>query len=302
MSVFRRVLRSLARELDSLGRLRAFPASADTVRAVRRAYIRGVLMRRPSPTPGHERLGQWTIRFLSRSTYAYLFREIFVRQVYAFPPSTPHPRIIDCGSNIGLSVIYFSLMYPDAEIVAFEPFDPAFECLQHNVHDNHLPRVQLNNLAVGKHTGDTALYFDEQDLGSLRVSTLSERLPGRAQRTRVVRLSDYISTPIDLLKLDVEGAETDVIHDLVETGKSRFIQRMIVEYHHHIVRDVDRLSHLLEMLEGAGFGYQIAATTGTPVQEAEYQDVQIYAYRHASMQERKNGLSEDVGRLEANSG
>src|SRR5690606_29753371 len=47
-------------------------------------------------------------------------KEIFVEEVYKVQ-LRPNPLIIDCGANIGLSVIYFKRHFPDARVIAFEP-------------------------------------------------------------------------------------------------------------------------------------------------------------------------------------
>jgi hypothetical protein len=53
---------------------------------------------------------------------------------------------------------------------------------------------------------------------------------------------------------------------------------MVIEYHHHMQADDDRLSELLRVLEAEGFGYQIACPE-RPHARGEFQDVHVYAYR-----------------------
>jgi hypothetical protein len=48
------------------------------------------------------------------------------------------------------------------------------------------------------------------------------------------RLSEFISSEVDLIKIDVEGTEEAVMGDLVSTGKLRYAERLHLEYHHHI--------------------------------------------------------------------
>src|ERR1700693_4874079 len=62
--------------------------------------------------------------FFSYSGFVCLFEEIFIRQDYIFVSRRPDPLIIDCGSNIGMSILYFKRRYPKARIIGFEP-DPA---------------------------------------------------------------------------------------------------------------------------------------------------------------------------------
>jgi hypothetical protein len=88
-----------------------------------------------------------------------------------------------------------------------------------------------------------------------------------------------ISREIDLLKLDVEGAEHQVFQDLDESGKLKLIKNMIIEYHHNMGKDDDNLSHILGTLERNGFGYQLADTVRLPFEKNVYQVGLIYAYK-----------------------
>ena len=63
---------------------------------------------------------------------------------------------------------------------------------------------------------------------------------------------DFITGPIDFLKLDVEGAEHRVLCDLLSCGKAQWIKQMVVEYHHHIGDERSRLANFLRQLEEAG--------------------------------------------------
>src|SRR6478672_5618518 len=58
--------------------------------------------------------------FINPSELMHGLNEIFIEEVYK-QSLPPNPYIIDCGANIGLSVIYLKQMFPDARIIAFEP-------------------------------------------------------------------------------------------------------------------------------------------------------------------------------------
>jgi hypothetical protein len=107
---------------------------------------------------------------------------------------------------------------------------------------------------------------------------LRARVDGPARKVRAARLSSYITKPVDLLKIDIEGAETEVISELHIAGKLKFIKQAIVEYHHHIDKDSDSLSVMLGILEAAGFGYQIGAALPEPFKAGQFQDVIVHAY------------------------
>ena len=74
-------------------------------------------------------------------------------------------------------------------------------------------------------------------------------MPGEAVRVPAVRLSRYVTKPVDFLKLDVEGSELPVLRDLASSGAIGQIRQMVIEFHHHMSPDVDNLSECLSILE-----------------------------------------------------
>jgi FkbM family methyltransferase len=204
-----------------------------------------------------------------------LFQEIFINQQYFFKTNTPTPWIIDCGSHIGLSILYFKALYPQARLLAFEPAPETFKLLRENVKRNLLKNVRLENKAVSNEEGKIKFYGDKSKTSSL----IKERGSGEGIEVDVVRLSKYIDRTVDFLKIDVEGAEHFVLDDLVASGKLGMVSQLVIEYHHHIAKDTDRLSKFLKFLEDHNFGYQIEGSSQPPYKRMEYEDIMIYAYQ-----------------------
>lgn len=214
------------------------------------------------------------------STLCYLFREIFVEHQYGFVAG-PRPVIVDAGSNIGMSILFFKALHPDAVITGFEP-GAAFEKLAENVARNRLRDVVVYPFALGDNDGDVAFFEDPDRLDSLTMSTVASRMNKAQRQVRQVRLSPYINQRVDLLKMDIEGAEQSVLDELVQSGAIGRVQQMIIEYHHHIDLSSDEFSRFLRTLETSGFGYHLTATTPSEVRGARapaFQDVLIHAYR-----------------------
>ena len=126
---------------------------------------------------------------------------------------------------------------------------------------------------------DINFYNIEDNKSSVVMSTVEERVQnGKLNVAEATRLSNYIKSTIDFLKMDVEGAELSVLKELIKSDKLRYIKQMAIEYHHHIKEHEDHFSHTLELLEDAGFGYQIEADFLYPRQQVHFQDILIYAY------------------------
>jgi FkbM family methyltransferase len=214
--------------------------------------------------------------------FSFLFNEIFIKQDYFFLSDRTDPLIIDCGSNMGLSILYFKRRYPKARIIGFEPNLATFEMLQKNVAANALSDVVLHNCAVADREGEAELFCEPNATGSLVPSLRKERSQQNVEskKVRTVLLSDYLSSEVDFLKVDIEGMEMAVIEDLARKDKLSQVREMAIEYHHHIPAGNDALSRLLTILENNGFGYRLGASIGWPIEDnRNTQDILVRAYR-----------------------
>lgn len=192
---------------------------------------------------------------------------------YAVSLDTPAPYIIDCGANIGLSVLYFAHQFPGATITAFEPAPEAFAALRQNTAG--WERVHTIRAAIGADDGTMDLWTQND---SMHAGVYRRRGVHTAVSVPVLKLSAFVTRDVDLLKLDIEGAESEVLRELSDAGVLRFVKAMIVEYHHHLGPQC--LSEFLAMLEDAHFSYQIATGESSPIMPpGTFQDVHIYATR-----------------------
>jgi len=217
----------------------------------------------------------------SLDALSFLYKEIFLGLEYYFESKNKRPFIIDCGSNIGMSILFFKTVYPDASILGFEPAPDSFGLLKRNVEANQLTNVTVYPLALG-YTEGTVKFFLEEEPGGFVASTDARRVSKREETVEMMRLSRFVDREVDFLKLDVEGAEGAVLDDLVQTGCIRRISQMVVEYHHHLDGCDDRFSDFLLQLERNGFGYLIRSDLGPSRTQGRFQDILVYAYRKDS--------------------
>jgi FkbM family methyltransferase len=220
-------------------------------------------------------------------TFYYLFTEVFVKNEYYFEAKTDSPVIFDAGANVGMATLYFKFLYPKATIVSFEPDPETFQQLNRNILINNFQDVTTHNLALSTTDGTTKFYISS-DPGSLIMSLNRERTQdvekdsaARTQEVEVVtaRLSDYVDSQVDLLKIDVEGAEQSVFDELMASGKITQFKEIIMEYHHKIGSEKSKLSVMLALLEKAGFEYQMDVIN-MPINRKEvFQDIHLNAYQ-----------------------
>ena len=134
-------------------------------------------------------------------------REVFFDGQYDLPANTKARVIVDAGANIGLSVLLFARRFPDATIHAVEPDRISLRKLIRNV--GHLPNVTVHPVAVGATDGWAA--FREASAGW--ESSLSDEGEGRMVRVRDLArfICEVADGRADILKLDVEGAEWEIL-------------------------------------------------------------------------------------------
>ena len=184
-------------------------------------------------------------------SFVFSYREIFDEQIYRFNTRTDRPFILDCGANVGLSVIYFKRLYPRSVITAFEADKEIFKLLQTNLKAFGYDDVEIINRAVWN--GETELNFTSDGADGGRLSTESDR-PDHVVKT--VRLKNYLDHKIDFLKLDIEGAETQVLTDCADALYN--VETLFVEYH-SFDAEPQTLHILVDVLAQAGFRLHVQA-------------------------------------------
>lgn len=208
------------------------------------------LKKAPRFIEGTVSLGGKVWHYCDAPSFAWQYDEIMQRGIYDFNGMSTSARIIDCGANIGTSVLFFAKKFPTARITAFEPDGKVFACLQKNVETNKLLNIDLQKAAVYNKNGK--LSFSAQGADGGRLSNIGTTI------VNCVRLKDYLQEPIDFLKIDIEGAETEVIVDCAE--QLRNVKNCFIEYH-GFENETDSLHVILACLHDAGLRYCLESVT-----------------------------------------
>jgi FkbM family methyltransferase len=252
-----------------------------------RAIVENVLYHLNQRSTRSRVIGPYRFHYANREEFGRIFYEVFTDNSYRFAAGTDTPRILDCGAHIGLSTLYFKLLYPRARITAFEPNPDVFQVLQLNVAENGLTDVELVHAAISDQEGTVPFIVNRDGTrnwtwgSSIVPQAWHDPARTRLERVPAVRLGQYLEEGIDLLKLDIEGLETAV---LVDAGESLTrVKEIILEFHGSSANPRNDLDALLEVLRRNGFTYRIdqASVTVTP-DEIERTDpfwLNIYAKR-----------------------
>ena len=190
------------------------------------------------------------IKIVDSASFLASFKEIFEKEIYRFHADTDKPLIIDCGANIGLSILFFKYLYPGAKVFAFEPVPEIFNMLHYNVQQFGYSDIILHNKAVW--TEKTFVKFMNEGADGGRVALKGDTAD--IIEVETVRLKDFINRPVDFLKLDIEGAETKVVYDI--SDELRWVRNIFVEYH-SFVNERQTIDMLLKKLLDNGFRIHI---------------------------------------------
>jgi FkbM family methyltransferase len=189
----------------------------------------------------------YEVRITDGPSFYIQCKDEFVHRIYHFEAQRPDPLIIDGGSNIGMSILYFKRTYPTARIVGFEPDPNIFRLLEENVRRNKIGDVTLVDAGLGAESGTTTFVADNSAGGQFGSAE-------NALSVRVVRLSDYLGEPVDFLKLNIEGQELPVLLEAEASGKLRNVRELVLEYHGW-ANGEQRLGQILTLLDRSGYRY-----------------------------------------------
>jgi FkbM family methyltransferase len=181
------------------------------------------------------------------TTDRQVFREVFLFKEYNFPLDHKPSVIIDAGANIGLATIFFKTRFPEAIVYAIEPDSGNFAVL-----------IQNAKAFMGTHVLHSALWRNDsylrikdkrENAWAFQVEECRQETPDSLSAISIETLMKNNNiTQIDLLKLDIEGAEKDVftsnyeywlprtrviiieLHDWMKEGCSREFFRAIINY------------------------------------------------------------------------
>jgi FkbM family methyltransferase len=154
---------------------------------------------------------------------------------------------IDCGANVGNVTAVFAARH--ADVFAFEPNPIAYEALAARFAGDG--RVRCSPAAVTARDGDAKLYLHRDaasdplkwsagsslfaDKGNVDADTAVD-----VETVDLSRFLDSLGRPVQVLKLDVEGAEIEVLERLLDTGRLREIAHVLVEMHDNKIPSLER--------------------------------------------------------------
>jgi FkbM family methyltransferase len=174
----------------------------------------------------------------ARSSDIEVLVKVFSYTEYSLPLQKVPCSILDGGANVGYAAIFFATEFPQATIVAVEPDAGNFEVLKRNV----LPytNIILVEAALWSNDGTIELEDPGMEAHAFRVAGLTDQATKKIRTVPSISITNvqkkYGLNGFDLVKLDIEGAEKEVLVGDWHTT----CQVLIVELHDRFVAGCSR--------------------------------------------------------------
>jgi FkbM family methyltransferase len=141
------------------------------------------------------------------------------RDEYAPPREFPLAReavrtVLDIGANVGVTALYFSQIFPNAQIFAFEPAPDNFAVLSKNV--ANCERIRAFNFGLGANDATLELFASDNpvNFGGYSLHAAGSDTAKKVSipvRSVAAVLQENALDEIDIIKIDTEGAEWDIL-------------------------------------------------------------------------------------------
>ena len=150
-----------------------------------------------------------------RTTDELTYRRVLLGLEYAFDLPFSPKTIVDAGANIGTASIYFTHRYPGAKIIAIEAEASNFAVLSKNVRP--YPAIIPVHAALWNRDGEISVGEPDPASGAFGEWGFVVREGGPGAKVRAVTMRTLMREmcirAIDLVKIDIEGAEQEVFED-----------------------------------------------------------------------------------------
>lgn len=185
------------------------------------------------------KVGKYDVWYENSDEFYELKKEIFSENCYYVDPpevearlETENPVIVDAGAHIGMTVVYFKMLFPKSHIIAFEPIPDNFELLKKNVEENQLENVEVYQAVVAPKSGILRI---QEPVGEGAWKSGAGIIPkgwkgiqtNQEIKVEAVGIQEILQDKIDIFKMDIEGMEYEIIRNagpLIRNVKNYLIE------------------------------------------------------------------------------
>ena len=158
----------------------------------------------------------------------FVYREIFELNIYQSALPAQVRTIIDAGANIGLTSLFFARQYPSARIIAIEPAAENLRVFRRNLAD--YPNVRCLQAGLWPRAEPLRITNPDDAAWAFEVHPCTAAESDFTGMTVPQVMTELGSPTLDLLKIDIEGAEWPLFFD-APPDWLRQVNLLMVELH-----------------------------------------------------------------------
>lgn len=198
----------------------------------------------------------------------FILHEIFVNNTYGYHFTRPS-LVIDIGMNVGIASLYFANNERVESVYAFEPFTPTFKQAQENFKLNPeiSQKITYHNFGLGAADRFEKVEYSSDHRGRVGLFgtdlVRDQEYRSEKQEIRIWKASKALDSVIErdttmsyVMKMDCEGAEYEILPELMESGWLSLFSVVMLEWHG------DGSEMLVELLDKAKFRVFRLTSTG----------------------------------------
>jgi FkbM family methyltransferase len=136
--------------------------------------------------------------------------------------------VVDLGSYHGRFALEIFIKFK-CNVYSFEPLKQFYEYSKLTIKKD---KIKFFNYALGKSNGKEILYLNEDETSFFNKSNISEEIDIREFNQAI---SDLDIKKIDLLKINIEGAEYDLLDHILENNIILKIKNLQIQFHSNII-------------------------------------------------------------------
>lgn len=174
---------------------------------------------------------------------AFILHEVFAKGIYSMAATGP-VDVVDIGANIGIASLYFASQPWVASVVGFEPLLPTYEQAKRHLEMNRhfADKITLFNYGLADSDQEILVDYSTTWKGSVGIYAppqfVKSAADQRKERIRVRKASDAFHEILAkskakaiIVKMDCEGAEYEIVKNLVRSGAIQNISALMIEWH-----------------------------------------------------------------------
>ncbi|MGH6829030.1 MAG: FkbM family methyltransferase [Rhizomicrobium sp.] len=175
-------------------------------------------------------IGDLKLRVRTNRSDRFIFGEVFDHRYYQLQCVPPPTTILDVGTNVGFTAVFFARSFPDAQLACVEPEPGNLRVLEENLRLNGV-KATVFPAAVSMRNGTEILAIHEKDYGHSLVQ--GSNPAGRTLEVAAMTIPailDRLGWPrIELLKMDIEGYERHLLAQACPW--LQLVDKLFIEWH-----------------------------------------------------------------------